>query len=74
MQKKKLQFKMTDAQIVSAESIWPNHEQCKGKFVACGTFVFPDGERGGEGRTSLIVSGSIEEGFVETLNSIYTLV
>ena len=74
MEKKKPNLKMTDAQIVSAESIWPDREQCKGKFVAFGTYVHPDGERGGEGRTSLIVAGSIEEGFVETLNSIYTFV
>lgn len=74
MQKKKPQFKMAGAQIVSAESIWPDSEQCKGKFVARGTFVYPDGERGDEGRTSLIVAGSIEDGFVETLNSIYTFV
>ena len=74
MQKNKPQYKMTNVEIVSAESLWPDHDQCKGKFVAKGTFVFPDGEHGGEGRTSLIVSGSIEEGFVETLNSVYSFV
>lgn len=74
MSKSKPQYKMADAEIVSAESLWPDHEQCKGKFVARGVFVLPDGERGNEGRTSLIVSGSIAEGFVETLNSVYTFV
>lgn len=74
MTKKKPSYSMTNVQIISAEVLWPDHEQCKGKFVARGTFVYPDGEHGGEGRTSLIVSGSIEEGFVETLNSFYKFV
>lgn len=74
MTKKKPQYKMADAEIVSAELLWPEHEQCKGKFVARGVFFHSDGERGNEGRTSLIVAGSIAEGFVETLNSVYTFV
>ncbi|WP_426125228.1 hypothetical protein [Pseudomonas sp. PSPC2-3] len=74
MDKKKPQYKMADAEIVSAEALWPDSDQCKGKFVARGVFVFEDGERGNEGRTSLIVAGSIKEGFVETLNSVYTFV
>ena len=74
MDKKKPQYKMADAEIVSAEVLWPDSDQCKGKFVARGVFVFEDGERGNEGRTSLIVAGSIKEGFVETLNSVYTFV
>ena len=74
MTKKKPSYSMTNVEIVSAEVLWPEHEQCKGKFVACGTFVHPNGELGGEGRTSLIVSGSIAEGFVETLNSFYKFV
>lgn len=74
MERKKPQYKMAEAEIVSAEIVWPEHEQCKGKFIARGVFVFADGGRGGEGRTSLIVAGSIAEGFVETLNSVYTFV
>lgn len=74
MTKQKPQYKMADAEIVSAELLWPDHEQCKGKFVARGIFVHPDGERGNEGRTSLIVAGSIAQGFVETLNSFYKFV
>lgn len=74
MAKQKPQYKMTDVKIVSAESLWPDSDLCKGKYVAIGVFVFEDGERGNEGRTSLIVSGGIEDGYVETLNSVYTFV
>ena len=74
MIKQKRQYKMADAEIVSAELLWPEHEQCKGKLVARGTFVRSNGERGKEVRTSLIVAGSISEGFVETLNSVYKFV
>ena len=74
MDKSKPQYKMADAEIVSAELLWPEHEQCKGQFIARGVFVFDNGERGNEGRTSLIVSGGIEAGYVETLNSVYTFV
>ena len=51
MIKQKRQYKMADAEIVSAELLWPENEQCKGKFVALGTFVYSDGERGNEVRT-----------------------
>lgn len=74
MIKQKRQYKMADAEIVSAELLWPENDQCKGKFVALGTFVYSDGERGNEVRTSLIVAGGISEGFVETLNSVYKFV
>lgn len=74
MDKSKPQYKMADAEIVSAELLWPEHEQCKGRFIARGVLVLEGGQRGNEGRTSLIVAGSIEAGYVETLNSVYTFV
>ena len=74
MRRPKPQYKMADAEIVSAEVLWPEHEQCKGKFIARGVIMLSGGVRGNEGRTSLIVAGSIAEGYVETLNSVYTFV
>jgi hypothetical protein len=72
--KQKHVYQICEGELVSAEILWPDREETKGKFVATGIMVFPNGDLGGEVRTSLIVSGSKEEGQVETLNSIYKFV
>lgn len=67
-------YQICDAQIVAATTLWPGRSDLEGKSVAMGIFVHPDGDLGGDVRTSLIVSGSMAEGQVETLNSIYKFV
>lgn len=73
-QRTKPVFRICDAQIVPALSLWPDRTDLEGKSVAVGIYVHPDGDLGGDVRTSLIVAGSLEEGQVETLNSIYKFV
>jgi hypothetical protein len=54
------------AELVPATNYWPHRDECQGKFVLLGTNKFGEGVR-----TSLVVAGSIAEGWVETCNSVY---
>lgn len=71
-------YHIRDLQLVPALSIWPDRvASCEGKFVATGiamTGPIEDLQPGGMTRTSLLVNVNIEEGYVETLNSIYRIV
>lgn len=68
-------YQICDVELVSAETFWPGHEQAIGRNVAVGIMVLAKGTLlGGDTRTSPIIAGSIEEGQVETLNSIYQIV
>ena len=65
-------YNIRNVEIVPAETLWPNNERCKGKFVLKGTS--DQYESGYPVRTSLIVKADIEVGTFETLNSIYKVV
>lgn len=53
----------------------PDVAELEGKFYATGVLLYRDTrEVAGDSSTSLIVSGSIEDGYVETLNSVYMFV
>lgn len=67
-------YQICEPEFVSAEIFWPGQEVAKGRDVAIGILVFPDGTLGSDVRTSPIISGSKEEGQVETMNSIYKFV
>lgn len=66
---------MLDPMILPAETIWPTKENVKGKFVASGHLRDELGKVSEEeARTSLLVSMNVEQGYIETLNSIYWIV
>lgn len=68
-------YQICEVEMVPAETFWPGHEQAVGRNVAVGIMVLANGTiLGGDTRTSPIIAGSIEEGQVETLNSIYKIV
>lgn len=72
--RKKAEYKMFNPEIIPASDLLdiPEH---KGKFVAMGFVVNRDGEQQEfKTRTSLLVQVNIEEGYVETLNSIYWII
>ena len=56
------------ASLIPATDIWPHRDECQGKQVLIGLATF-----GQNIRTSLVVAGSVEEGWVETLNSVYII-
>lgn len=71
----KPRYRVTAAKIIPALELWPARQDLADRHVMICT---SDGDcpirgvpNGKEIRTSLIVSGSIAEGFVETLNSVY---
>lgn len=71
----KPRYKMADPMIISCLKLWPHIAEGKGKFVAVGNCMFPDGEpMPNTTRTSVIINVNLEEGYIETLNSIYEIV
>jgi hypothetical protein len=72
-QKPKPEYAIYGCEIVPATKLWPDREQCVGKFIAMGrTQEEVDPELQGI-RTSLLVKVDLEAGYVETLNSIYRI-
>lgn len=75
-------YLIRNVRVVPAESLWPENERCKGKFVLKGFVVHPNDDEPfhpldeaiNQTRTSLIVKADIEAGTFETLNSIYKVV
>ena len=67
-------IRMCSPVIMSALEARPDCPELEGKYYAIGSTVYPDGTLCGSGQTSLIVSGSIEEGYIETLNTVYMFV
>lgn len=73
--RKKAEYKMLNPQIIPCTTLRPDCPQYAGKFVAEGFVINNCGERNEfKTRTSLLVKIDIEEGYVETLNSIYRIV
>lgn len=66
-----------NVRIVAAQQLWPHREELAGKFVATCEVHGTDEDRGiTDGhpiRTSLLVKIDIENGIIETLNTMYQI-
>lgn len=74
----KRQSEIKSPQIVPAEQVFFGRLDLRGRFVAIGHCVDPNDPRPGfygkEIRTSLLERIDLEEGVIETLNTIYKIV
>lgn len=71
----KVEYKMVNPSIIPCMTLRPDCPQYAGKFVAEGFIVDYEGEQQQfKTRTSLLVKIDIEQGYFETLNSIYWIV
>lgn len=65
-----------DVRIVLAEVLFPGNEGVKGRFIALGVCGVDDrpGFSGSDIRTSPIEKINIEEGVIETMNTLYKII